>query len=299
MLDSMIQPRSVPGGGTLGIFAGSGPFERSRLEAGMAPLEALGFRFVDAPDIDSREGFLAGSDEVRAQGVLELLERSEVDAIIAARGGYGLTRILDRLPSRSFATAQKWVVGFSDVTALHAHLTGVIRTVHGPVLTQLGGLGPEVAGDLSRILSGGLPPALTADGPAWNEGYVEGILWGGNLAVLGALCGTAYLHPPSEPTLLMLEDVGETTYRLDRQLTQLLAAGWPRQLVGVVLGDFHDCRPAQPSHPTALAVLEERLRPLGVPVVSGFPIGHGPRNRPVVLGHPYALTASGRLEPRL
>lgn len=298
MLRLMARPRSIPEGGTLGIFAASGPFERSRLAPGRARLESRQLQLVEAPALAAREGFLAGTDTQRVEGLLSLLDRNDVHGLIAARGGYGLTRILGRLPPERFEAAGKWLIGFSDVTALHAHLAPHLQTIHAPVLTQLGGLDETVADDLRAILGGALGPTLTADGPELSPGVAEGRLWGGNLAVLTALCGTPYLRPPEAPIILLLEDVGETTYRLDRMLTQLLDSGALSNVRGVALGDFHDCHPAQAHHPTVLEVLKERLAGLGVPILAGLPIGHGSRNAPVVLGAPYRLDAPrGRLEP--
>lgn len=288
--------RAVPPGGTLGVFAGSGPFDSARLAAGWARLEARGFRLVSAPDLDARHGFLAGPDAARVRGLEALLARSDVDALIAARGGYGLTRILARLDPAAFRAAAKPVIGFSDVTALHALLVGAgLEVIHGPVLTQLAELGdPDVDGLCQRLL-GAPGPRISADGPTLRSGRAEGRLFGGNLAVLAALLGTPFLRPPPEGFLLLLEDVGEKTYRLDRLLTQLRSSGFLANARGIVLGDFHRCDPAQEGHPTASEVLEERLGDLGIPVLAGLPIGHGSRNRAVPLGRRARLDADAGL----
>lgn len=294
----MARPAALPYGATLGVFAGSGPFEPARLDAGENRLRALGYTLRRASGIEARSGFLAGEDENRARGIIELLQSDDVDALIAARGGYGLARILDRLPTAAFTEAQKWIVGFSDVTALHTHLSGALETIHGPVVTHLGTLGGGSEGSaLAAILRGERPPDLVADGPVLRSGRAEGPLFGGNLAVLASLLGTPAFSVP-KGAILLLEDVGEVTYRLDRLFTQLLSAGVFEDIAGVALGDFIDCRPARPDHPTALEVARERLVPLGVPIRAGFPVGHGTRNQPVVLGRAYRLDAeAGRLEP--
>lgn len=282
----------------LGIFAGSGPFDPERFERGVERLSTFGFDVVRAPGIEAQTGFLAGSDEHRAEGFRWLLECAEIDALIAARGGYGLTRILDRLDPGRFATADLRVVGFSDVTALHTHLLSHgLSSWHGPVVTQLPTL-PEA--DLAALESGlrGDPIApVEAEGPVLSGGRAEGPLWGGNLAVFAALVGTPALRLPTEPVVLLLEDVGETTYRIDRTLTHLRSAGVLDRVAGVALGDFIDCRAAQPSHPGVLEVLEERLGSLGIPVLAGIPVGHGRRNRLLPLGRRVLLdTHRQRLE---
>ena len=283
---------------TLGVFAASGPFEPDCFDAGADRLRRRGLSLIEAPGIRARAGFLAGDDAHRVKGLLRLTERSDVDAFIAARGGYGLTRILDRLPAEALLErlGDRPVVGFSDVTALHLHLLSAGgRALHGPVLTQLPHLPEE---DVERLLghlgaAGTAPPReLSASGPVLRSGRAEGPVWGGNLALVAALVGTEALRLPPKGVLLLLEDVGETTYRLDRLLTQLRAAGVLARARGVLLGEFVDCRPARPDQPTAEAVLAERLGDLGIPVLAGFPVGHGARNAPIPLGRTAVLDAA-------
>lgn len=275
----------------VGVFAGSSAFAAERYEAGAERLRALGVELVEAPGLRAREGFLAGPDADRATG-LSALASQPLDAIIAARGGYGLTRILGALEPERFRTP---VVGFSDVSALHLLLQGHgLGSIHGPVVTQLPAL-PDA--DVERLLGlvQGLPPEpLCADGPVLAPGAVSAPLWGGNLAVLCALLGTRHLRLPEQPILLLLEDVGEATFRLDRYLTQLVDSDLWSRVAGVVVGDFVDCRPGQPDHPTVEAVLAERLGRRAVPVLCGFPIGHGARNAAVPLGVPAHLDTAAR-----
>ena len=293
-----MRPSPVPPGGTLGIFAGSGPFDPADLQAGIEILEAQGFRIARARGLDARLGFLAGSDDVRVAGLEDLLSRTDVDGLMAARGGYGLTRILHRLDPELWKRAQRPLVGFSDVSALHAFTQSHgLESFHGPVVTQLPRLPAADHAALARALHQQGPVTIEAAGPVLVPGRADGLLWGGNLAVLTALVGTEHLRPPERDGLLLLEDVGEQTYRLDRLLTQLRRAGVLDGVVGVALGDFERCRPGSPGHPTALEVLEERLEGLGVPVLAGFPIGHGTRNVTVPFGRRASLdTGRRRLE---
>lgn len=290
----MARTRPVPEGGTLGIFAGSGPYEPALLEEGLNRLRARGFSCALAPDLQAREGFLAGPDDHRLSSIRSLVLRRDVDALVAARGGYGLTRIIDQLEPELFRAKRKPLLGFSDVTALHVRvLGGRLDTIHGPVVTQLAKLDDATCDAVAETLRG-RPPRLSLDGPVLQPGpLVEGPIWGGNLAVLAAMVGTSSFHPPEAGGLLLLEDVGETTYRLDRQVTQLIGAGVLDQVSGVILGDFHNCRPAQETHPTAMEVMKERLGGRGVPIVAGAPVGHGTRNMPVPLGRRARLDPEG------
>ncbi len=266
---------------SLGVFAGSGPFDRGRLEAGLDQMAARGFEIERAPGLDARHGYLAGDDDHRVRGIEALLDAG-VPALLAARGGYGLTRIVGRLDPERFAGRR--VAGFSDVTALACRLVAAGQEVlHGPVATQLAGLPDEDVDRLADALRGVPLPPLPAAGPILFPGVAEGPLWGGNLAVLAALVGTPWFRPPPG-AIWLFEDVGEVTYRLDRMLTQLLDSGALAGAAGFALGDFTNCRPARDGEPGPLEVVAERLLPFGVPIVAGLPIGHGDRNATVVLG---------------
>lgn len=284
---------------TIGVFAASGPFEPDRFEAGLARLRLAGATVRLAPGLQAREGYLAGPDAARLAGLEALLEDPEVDGLLAVRGGYGITRILDALDPRAFERANKPIAGFSDVTALHQWL--LLRNlpcIHAPVLTQLGQLPVMTAQLTLEALEGAQRPLAADPGPALIGGVAEGRLWGGNLVLLSALAGTPAGRPPPGPSLLLLEEVGESTYRVDRLLTQLRSAGMLEGVVGIALGDFWKCRPAQPHHWELDTVLADRLGDLGIPVRGGFPVGHGRRNEPVWLGRSYRLDAdAGILEP--
>ncbi|MBX2810343.1 MAG: LD-carboxypeptidase [Myxococcales bacterium] len=278
----------------VGVFAGSGPVHPEQLSAGLRVLEKAELTVVLSPGLTERQGFLAGSDEDRITRIHNLLDRQDVDILIAARGGYGLNRIVSRLDMERFRQTQKLVVGFSDVTALHTQLLSTgLRGIHGPVVTQLARLPPDHLTMLVQTMTGA-PPPLQAKGPVIVDGVAEGPLWGGNLAVFSALIGTPALQLPSHGFLLLLEDVGETTYRIDRLLTQLEMAGVLSRASGIILGDFAACCPAQADHQTLAEVLEERLGRLSIPVLAGAPIGHAHQNHPVVLGAPHRLSTYDR-----
>lgn len=281
----------------LGVFAPSSPVDPSRLEAGLEVLRGLGYRVHLHPQVREHTGFLAGSDASRAKALFELLENPAVDGIIAARGGYGAHRLLSDFDALRAATARKPLVGFSDVVVLHHALQGAgLTSVHGPVVTQLADLDPSDHAHLAKVLGGSTEPfALTADGPELVPGRATGPLVGGCLAVIAALVGTPHLFVP-RGSILLLEDVGEAPYRLDRMLTHLRLSGVFDRVAGVALGDFADCRAPPSGGPGAAEVLEERLAPLGVPVLAGFPVGHGTRNRALPLGRNATLdTSAGQL----
>lgn len=244
--------------------------------------------------IFSRRGYLAGDDDRRREELAQALAADDVRAIIAARGGYGASRFCDDLPWHQLAERPKWIVGFSDITALHVEAARVgVASLHAPNLTALGRSDAHVrAAFLQALERPGQArryDALSVLAP----GRAEGTLTGGNLTLLHACAAAGRLALP-EASVLFLEDVTERPYRIDRMLTTLIRGGHLAPVRAVVIGDFTECPPG-PDGVTVEAVLVERLGGLGVPVVAGVPAGHGLRNDPLVLGGRAAVDAHGAL----
>jgi muramoyltetrapeptide carboxypeptidase len=211
-------------------------------------------------------------------------------------------RLLERLPvpgtPNDRAAGQDTgnpIIGFSDITALHQwrQRHGLI-SIHGPVVTQLGRLGQPTHERLFSLLESGSPAAPLRGTDALVDGTAEGPLLGGNLSVFTRLLGTPFM-PDLDGAILLLEDVGERPYRLDRMWTHLQLAGVFRKVSGIVLGSFSGCEERNESY-TSAEVLRELALETGLPCASGFPIGHGDSNEPVPLGVRVRLDAgSARL----
>jgi len=281
--------QALQAGDPIDVVAPSSAFERETFERGIKALRQIGLapRYTD--EIFTKTGHLAGDDE-RRRSELELAFRSDAKALILARGGYGLLR---------FATAlkkipRKLVIGYSDTTVLHElwRRAGV-PSIHGPMCTQLGEE-PSALQRLQSLLFGQLPPPLTWTPRAARKGRVEGPLAGGNLASLASMCGTP-LQPQLRGCIVLLEDLNEPPYRLDRLLTQLLLSGALEKANSFVIGDLT----APGEDPAGREdVVVERLSSLNVPVVFGAPFGHAGRNQPVAFGCAHALDAQkGTLTP--
>lgn len=242
----------------------------------------------------ARKGYLAGDDARRLEELRAALVDPAVDAIVAARGGYGATRLLPRLDPALVARHPKLLVGFSDVTALHAVWARAgVRSIHGPMVAALGRAPPPLVERWVRAVEG--EPAPACDGlETLAPGRATAPLVGGNLAVLCALLGGP--HAPSfEGRVVFLEDTGERPYRVDRMLTTLRQAGLGRA-AAIAVGQLTDCAP-NPDGVEARDVVAERLSDLGVPVVCGVPAGHVDDNRELPLGAPVRVDAdAGRLE---
>lgn len=278
------------------IVAPSGPFDRTLLLRGAAFL-AERYRIAVDWSMFSRQGYLAGSDERRLTELDRALADPDVRAVVAARGGYGLTRIVPRVDFAALRRHPKWVVGFSDVTALHVALARRgIASMHAHNACGLGR--GDAHGRALWIDALERPHARRRFGQlqTWQAGIATGPLFGGNLMLLFACCAAGQLRVP-DGAVLVIEDVTESSYRLDRMLTALESAGAFDRVAAVVVGELTDCS-AGPHGVAPADVLRERLSRLGVPVVAGLGFGHGRHNQPLPLGlparvEPGALTLGG------
>ena len=293
-----LRSRALRPGARIHIIAPSGPVPADRLESGLAALQGLFSGEISlAPNVAARAGYFAGDDRIRLSALQAALADPGLDALVCARGGYGLTRLIGLLDPARLAAAPKLLVGFSDVTALLAWALASVGlvSVHGPVVAQLATLADEDRERLAFILRGEDPGALVAEsGAVLHGGCVEGPLISANLEVLRSLVGTKFM-PDLAGCVLALEEVGERPYRIDRTLTQLLTSGALRGVRGIAVGQLFGCEePAtgNPDSPGAEAVVLERLGTLGVPVVTGFPFGHAPgRNAALPFGAMVRLDA--------
>ena len=287
-------PAPLQPGSRVRVIAPSGPFDRTLVLRGMA---WLGKRYRVEFDwsIFERNGFLAGSDARRLKELDLALADPDLGAIIAGRGGYGLTRIAHLADYAALARHPKWIVGFSDITALHVEATALgIASMHGPNAAALGRSDDWTQQRFIRALEA--PRARTRfEGlDTLRPGLARGPLAGGNLSLLFTCQATGRLHMPPG-AILLIEDVTESAYRVDRMLSALLASGALDGIGGVVVGDFSDCPDSQ--RVSVREVLAERLAELSVPVLSGLRFGHERYNEFVPLGVCAELDSrTGRLE---
>jgi muramoyltetrapeptide carboxypeptidase len=235
------------------------------------------------PGLFQRQGYLSGSDDRRLEELNRALESTEVRAVVAARGGYGLSRIVDRVDWRAFQKNPKWIVGFSDITVLHAKAWELgVASLHAHNVAGLGRGDAKGRSSWVESLRAPEAPRSLQGKSTWVGGSARGILVGGNLTMLftSAAAGKLWLPPGC---VLALEDVGESSYRIDRMLTALLSGGKLAEVAALALGEFVDCSSGTYSV-SVDAVLEERLSGLGIPTLAGLPFGHGRFNQPLPLG---------------
>lgn len=285
----LIRPPRLMSGNRVGLVAPAGPLlERDDLTRAEELCRALGYEPVLGKNAQRRHGYLAGTDAERLGDLNAALQDPSINAIWCLRGGYGSIRLLDQVDYAAMVRTPKALIGFSDATALLNAVTRLTRVVtfHGPVARaampdftrrhfQAVLTVSEAPGRLDRP---GPPAGVLA--PRENrvvtlcDGVAEGELAGGNLTLLQCLIGTPYF-PELTGAILVLEDVGEDLYRVDRMLAQLRLIGALRRLAGVLVGRFTDLK--RSGRDGALGfdeVLAGYFEPLGIPVAYGFPVGH-------------------------
>lgn len=266
----------VPRGAPIAVVAPASAFDPERLDAGLTLLRAMGYDPRPLPGLLAPVRSLAASDETRLAHLTAALADPEWAAVWAVRGGFGLTRILDRLPWERLPARP--ILGFSDLTPLLDAAAARLGSdaIHGPVVHSLPTTDEASIEWLDRLLQGAPLPPLP--GEVWVEGRGEGPLVGGNLCMLAATCGTPF-QVDTRGAILVIEEIGEAAYRVDRLLTQLRGAGLLDALAGVAVGELLGCDAPPGAGWAVTDVLRDHLLGLGVPVLTGLPIGHGPANR--------------------
>lgn len=294
---ALLRPPRLQPGQTIGLISPSGPTSATsattpeQLAAARARLGEEGFHTVIAPHALDIRGYLGGTDSGRGADLHAMFADPAVQAVLCIRGGYGAMRLLDALDYELVRRNPKVFIGYSDITALHLafyHRVGLV-TFHGPMATALAKGDGHDLGQLLRAVTRPDPLGPLANPPEGPEvetlvsGTAEGVLIGGNAALLTSLLGTPYL-PPLAGAVLFLEDILDHTYRLDRKLVQLRLAGVLEQVVGIVVGE---CRLRGEPKEQGLSVreiLEDLIVPLGKPAIYGLACGHGANHLTLPIG---------------
>jgi len=263
----------------IGVVAPSGFFDRQRLEQAMELVGGWGFELVLGPHLFARNRYTAGTSVERGADLAWALSAPDLDAVWFARGGYGTVHLLSDLPWADMDGRP--VYGFSDATALFCAMAAneVGGGVHGPVLISMVDHVDEESRSAMRIALGGLPLQLSAVQLSGSVDAIEGRVIGGNLCTLASLAGTPWALR-SEGAIVILEDVAEPPYKLDRMITQLRESGGLDGARAVVLGEFTGCAISQDADWSLRDLLLDLLSPLGIPIWSELPVGHGAANRP-------------------
>jgi len=295
-----VVPRFLAPGDPVVVVAPSGVVDRARLAKGLAWLKGQGYAPTTAPHALARHGYLAGVDELRAADLNGVIASDPSPAILFARGGYGLTRILDRLDLGGLRRRPRLLLGYSDATALFMALQrrGPYATLYGPTVSEMGDVEAFDARSLMAALRGD-PAAFTirfARRDVLRPGRGTARVIGGCLSLLVSLLGTRH-DPDYDGTILFWEEVAEPPYRIDRMLTQLRNAGKFDRLKGMIVGSLTGCAPAVGRPSLSIdEVIQELAASASFPVVRNIRAGHAARKLTFPLGFPASLnTRLGRI----
>ena len=273
-------PKRLAGPATIGIFALSGLVDPEAHGRSVAYFQSRGHLVIVAPNVSAQWRYFAGSDQERIDGFHQLLADPAIDVLMAARGGYGLTRLLPRIDFTALAATDKIIVGFSDLTAfsLAALTKARLVTFAGPMAAVdfgNGDVSPFMEKNFWPLLAGSTHDvASVASDHRYPPQTIEGPVWGGNLSLLTHLAGTPYM-PDIDGGILFVEELAEEPYAVERLFYQLYHAGILQRQRALILADFDECKPASGRYPYSMGEVVESLRALlNIPVLTGLPFGH-------------------------
>ncbi|MDB5253820.1 MAG: LD-carboxypeptidase [Flaviaesturariibacter sp.] len=293
-------PPYLKAGDTIGITAPSGFMAIEKLQACIDTLQNWGYTVKLGETTHSEsQTYFSGTDEERASDLQDMLDDPEVKAILCARGGYGMSRIVDRLNFKRFRRHPKWVIGFSDITVLHAHILRQydIATLHAPMGAAFNeGLDDNPYLASFRKAIEGEPLVYASPAHAQDRhGSVRGELVGGNLSLIAHLVGSDS-DLKTKNRILFLEDIGEHLYAIDRMMLQLKRSGRLDRLKGLVVGGFTDCKDTErPFGATVEEIIRSHIETDRFPVCFGFPVSHEKENVALKIGvlHQLDVAPSG------
>jgi muramoyltetrapeptide carboxypeptidase len=298
-----ILPQRLSKGDLIGLVTPGSSVSEEELAACVIKLEALGFRTTFNDTVLSEYGYFAGPDRERADELMDMFAREDVNGIWCVRGGYGAIRILDLLDYEVIRQNPKVLIGYSDITAILTAVyqeTGLV-TFHGPVGTS----------DFNKFSTRSIRKVImepdkgykypykrekeTRENPEYDRytltgGEAEGELIGGNISVLDSIIGTRF-EPDFENKLVYLEDVGEKTYRIDKMVFHLLSGTNLKKAAGIVMGAFDECNINEEPTLSLRTALDDLLKPLGIPVSYGLSFGHIKRQVTIPTGIRAAMNA--------
>lgn len=286
----MIRPEYLNKGDRIALIAPAGKIAGEIVAAAIQTLEQWGLEVVRGQYLLKGNFQYAATDRERMHDLQQALDDPSIRAILCGRGGYGSIRIIDALNFNKFRHQPKWIIGFSDITVLHAHIhtNFGIETIHGPMASGLA-REDEASDSLRSSLFGSLQTYAIQNHPLTRPGKGSGELIGGNLAILTSLLGSAS-DINTDGKVLFLEEVGEHLYRIDRMMWSLKRAGKLEHISGLVVGGMTDIPDSQETFgKTALQIVAEHAGDYKYPVCYNFPAGHQQDNRALILGRHVAL----------
>jgi muramoyltetrapeptide carboxypeptidase len=293
----MTQPPFLQKGDKIGICATARWLTPEQWEPAQLILESWGLIPVIMPQVFVQNGQLAGTDEERVDGLMQCLKDPEIKAIMIARGGYGSVRVVDAIPDDVILNSNKWICGYSDVTVLHNRWNNLgLSTIHSTMPISFPSCTPLALSQLHGALMGHWQ-SRTWKGASWGWQDAEAPMVGGNLSVIYSQLGSPS-QPKTAGCFLLLEDVDEMLYHLDRMMQGLMRSGLLNNVKGIVVGGLTQMKDNtqafgfsmdNPWGKTAEEILLSYAQTLNLPIVFDFPSGHWEQNEAVYLGRPLRI----------
>lgn len=290
----MIIPPYLQKEDTIGIICPSGFMPMEKVHTCLQVLQNWGFNVKVGKTVGRQFNYFAGTDEERLNDLQTMLDDESIKGILCARGGYGLSRIIDKINFTSFLKYPKWIIGYSDITVLHAHLNSKLKvaSIHSPMASAFDddGYQNEFVQSLKNVLQGDDYQYFSSSNSFNTEGAATGELVGGNLALIAHLIGSVS-DIDTDDKILFIEDIGEYIYNVDRMMLQLKRAGKLDKLSGLMVGSFSEMKDTQiPFGQSAYQCIYDKIKEYGYPVCFDFPVGHTDKNYALRAGLLHKLT---------
>jgi muramoyltetrapeptide carboxypeptidase len=288
-------PPYLQKGDTIGLVCPAGYMSLEKAQTCINVLQDWGYKIKIGKTLGSdSQNYFSGNDEERLDDFQQMLDDDEVKAILCARGGYGIGRIIDRIKFKKFAAHPKWIIGFSDVTVLHCHIHSnyKISTLHAPMAAAFNdeGYKNESVLSLKNALAGNKIKYECAAHELNKKGEAIGELIGGNLSLLAHVIGAAS-DIKTKGKILFMEDVGEYLYHIDRMISQLKRSGKLEKLAGLIIGGFTEMKDTErPFGKEVYEIISDAVKEFDYPVCFGFPVSHGKDNYALKTGLGYKLS---------
>lgn len=293
-------PPYLKKGDTIGITCPAGYMEAKKVQTCIHTLQSWGYEVMLGKTIGSKSAtYFSGTDEERLDEFQAMLNDKSINAILCGRGGYGVSRIIDSLDFKQFKKNPKWIIGFSDITVLHAHLNQQIKvaSLHASMANAFnnGGANNAYVQSLKMALKG-IKSKYKAEVHSFNRiGKCSGQLIGGNLALIAHLCGSKSGYV-TQNKILFIEDIGEYIYNIDRMMIQLNRAGLLDKLSGLIIGKFSDTKNTErPFGQSVEEIMLQHISAYDYPVCFNFPVSHEEENVALKIGLVHTLNITNKI----
>ena len=285
----MIRPPFLHAGSKIALIAPSGAVDAIWIDGAIQTLEKWGLEVIIGQHARGKYHRFAGTDTERLADLQWAIDQPDIAALLCLRGGYGLTRLIDKVNLAPLVRTPKWLLGFSDITVLHGALSAIgIESIHSIMAKQIS-MEQDPSQQLRRVLFGEMPRYEVAPHNLNKIGTATGKLIGGNLSVLYGLRSTPYDIQPAG-NILLIEDLCEPLYHIDRMMQNLRLSGVLAQISGLIVGQFSDMAPDTSFAQGAYGIIAEAVKDYHYPVCMNAPIGHVDQNYPLIIGATTQLT---------